>query len=44
MFRGIVEEVGCTDVFVLVMVDDGGSEDVEGEEVSEFLGGGVLVC
>lgn len=33
VFRGVVEEVGCADSFVLGVVDDGGFEDVEGEEV-----------
>lgn len=33
MLGGVVEEVGSTDVLVVCVVDDGGFEDVEGEEV-----------
>jgi hypothetical protein len=43
VFGGVVEEIGCTNILVLLVVDDGGFKDVEGEEIRNFLGGGVLV-
>jgi hypothetical protein len=43
VFGGVVEEIGCTNVLVLLVVDDGRFKDVEGEEIRNFLGGGVLV-
>jgi hypothetical protein len=42
MFGGIVEKVGCSDVLVFFVVYDRGLEDVKGEEVDDFLRGGVL--
>lgn len=41
-FGGVVEEVSCSDIVVFFVVDDGGLEAVEGEEVIDTLGGGVL--
>jgi len=42
VFGGVVEEVGCTDIFVFVVVYDGGFEAVEGEEVEDLFAYGVL--
>jgi hypothetical protein len=42
VFGGVVEEVGCADIFVLVIVNDRRFEDVEGEEVGDLLSGGIL--
>jgi len=42
MFGGVVEEIGRANIFVFVVVDDGGFEDVEGEEVGDLVGGGIL--
>jgi hypothetical protein len=42
MFGGVVEEVGCSDVLVFFVVYDRGLEDVEREEIDDFLRGGIL--
>lgn len=42
MFSGVVKEVSCADVFVLVVVYYGGLEKVEGEKVENFVGCGIL--